>query len=251
MGENPRPRKPRKPAKALSAHQAGKVASHKKATYDPDAPADETEPLTPAQMSVLILVAENLSNEEIGQRRNVSPETVAKHIENTYRKLGVKTRAGAAIWANRGAPARECGPEGDARQEVAMDFGRTVPLTPRKAAGFLADASLVGTKASPVAAKASTFVPDASPAVAAGDRSAANPSPFTAKASPFAAKASPFAAKASPFAANASPFCQSADTFPAKPSPFPPKASPFPLNPSPALPASPGTKPTNRKKNQT
>jgi DNA-binding NarL/FixJ family response regulator len=91
MGENPRPRKP---TKALSAHEAGKVAPHKKPTYDPDA----EEKLTPGQEEVLNLVAEGLSDSEISRKKGIAIKTVQKHIENTYKKLKVKTRAGAVTW---------------------------------------------------------------------------------------------------------------------------------------------------------
>ncbi len=98
MGKNPRSRKPRQPARALSAHQAGKLASHKKPTYDPDAPAGPAEHLTEGEMDVITLVAENLSDPEISQKRGTKIATVQKHIENAYKKLKVNTRAGAAIW---------------------------------------------------------------------------------------------------------------------------------------------------------
>ncbi len=101
MGENPRPRKKRRSSKALSAHEAGKVASHKKPTYDPDAPADPEEKLTPGQEGVLNLVAEGLSDSEISRKKGIAIKTVQKHIENTYKKLKVNTRAGAAIWLLR------------------------------------------------------------------------------------------------------------------------------------------------------
>ena len=98
MGENPRPRKPRRSAKALSAHQAGKVASHKKPTYDPDAPAEPEEKLTAGEEEVLNLIAEDMSDLEISRKKGIAVKTVQKHIENTYKKLKVNTRAGAAIW---------------------------------------------------------------------------------------------------------------------------------------------------------
>ena len=98
MGENPRPRKKRRSSNALSAHEAGKVASHKNPTYDPDAPAEPEEKLTPGQQEVLNLVAEGLSDSEISQKKGIAIKTVQKHIENTYKKLKVKTRAGAVIW---------------------------------------------------------------------------------------------------------------------------------------------------------
>lgn len=47
---------------------------------------------------MLSLVADDQSNAEIAKREKITQSTVEKHIENIYPKLGVKTRAGAAIW---------------------------------------------------------------------------------------------------------------------------------------------------------
>lgn len=51
--------------------------------------------LTATERAVLALVAEGLTNQAIGRRLTVSPRTVAKHLENIYRKLGVTNRAAA------------------------------------------------------------------------------------------------------------------------------------------------------------
>jgi DNA-binding CsgD family transcriptional regulator len=52
--------------------------------------------LTAREREVLDLVAEGRTNAEIAERLWISPETVRKHLENVYAKLGVHTRTAAA-----------------------------------------------------------------------------------------------------------------------------------------------------------
>jgi LuxR family maltose regulon positive regulatory protein len=61
------------------------------------------EPLTERELEILQLVAEGLSNREIGQRLYLSLPTVKWHTSNIYGKLGVKNRTTAV------AKARELG----------------------------------------------------------------------------------------------------------------------------------------------
>jgi DNA-binding CsgD family transcriptional regulator len=57
--------------------------------------------LTPREGEVLGHVAEGRTNAEIGWLLDVSPETVRKHLENAYAKLGVHTRTAAvALFGN-------------------------------------------------------------------------------------------------------------------------------------------------------
>ena len=51
--------------------------------------------LTPRELDVLRAVANGLSTEDIAGRLVVSTSTVRKHLENTYRKLGVSSRTAA------------------------------------------------------------------------------------------------------------------------------------------------------------
>ena len=51
--------------------------------------------LTPREREVIAHVAEGRTNGEIGHLLSISPETVRKHLENTYEKLGVHTRSAA------------------------------------------------------------------------------------------------------------------------------------------------------------
>ncbi len=53
--------------------------------------------LTAQERRTLVLVAAGLSNGEIAQRMGVATCTVRKHLEHTYRKLGVTNRLAAAV----------------------------------------------------------------------------------------------------------------------------------------------------------
>jgi HD-GYP domain-containing protein (c-di-GMP phosphodiesterase class II) len=55
--------------------------------------------LTAREMDVLRLVARGLSMKEIGASLGISPKTADNHIQNLYAKIGVRTRAGATLFA--------------------------------------------------------------------------------------------------------------------------------------------------------
>jgi len=55
--------------------------------------------LTPRELDVIRLVAEGLSNKEIGHLLAISPRTVNFHLDNLFVKLGVRSRTEAAILA--------------------------------------------------------------------------------------------------------------------------------------------------------
>jgi DNA-binding CsgD family transcriptional regulator len=55
--------------------------------------------ITEREAQVLGLVAAGKSNQEIGNDLFISPRTVARHLENTFAKLSISTRAEAAVWA--------------------------------------------------------------------------------------------------------------------------------------------------------
>jgi HD-GYP domain-containing protein (c-di-GMP phosphodiesterase class II) len=56
--------------------------------------------LTAREVEVLGLVARGLSNKEIAQRLFISPKTVRNHVEHIYVKIGVSSRAAAALFAS-------------------------------------------------------------------------------------------------------------------------------------------------------
>ena len=62
-------------------------------------PADE--PLTEREVEVLRLVAQGLSNEEIGNRLFISERTVRTHVSNILGKLHLANRTQAALYALR------------------------------------------------------------------------------------------------------------------------------------------------------
>lgn len=58
-----------------------------------DSPLD----LTPRQRVVVELIAQGLRNREIAQRLGISLHTVRRHVEALLKRLGVPTRAAAAV----------------------------------------------------------------------------------------------------------------------------------------------------------
>jgi DNA-binding NarL/FixJ family response regulator len=57
----------------------------------------ESLDLTPRQRVVIELVAEGLRNQEIADRLGISLHTVRRHVEALLKRLGVHTRAAAAV----------------------------------------------------------------------------------------------------------------------------------------------------------
>lgn len=55
--------------------------------------------LTERELAVLTLVAQGLTNAQIGARLFISPKTVSIHVSSILRKLRVSSRVHAAIWA--------------------------------------------------------------------------------------------------------------------------------------------------------
>lgn len=55
--------------------------------------------LSEREIEVIGLLATGLSNKEIGKRLGISPRTVQHHSIHIYDKIGVKSRAGAALYA--------------------------------------------------------------------------------------------------------------------------------------------------------
>jgi HD-GYP domain-containing protein (c-di-GMP phosphodiesterase class II) len=55
--------------------------------------------MTPREIEVLRLVAAGLTAKEVGRRLDLSPKTVDHHIQSIYGKIGVATRAAAALYA--------------------------------------------------------------------------------------------------------------------------------------------------------
>jgi DNA-binding NarL/FixJ family response regulator len=65
-------------------------------------PIDPLEALGPREREVLELVANGLSNQEIGLRMGLAERTVKHYMTNVLKKLQVRSRVEAALLAARG-----------------------------------------------------------------------------------------------------------------------------------------------------
>ena len=75
-------------------------------SFDMGVPANETlNGLTKRELEILRLVAEGLSNDEIGKKIFISPKTVKTHLRNIFDKLQVRNRFKAALWLMPGRSA--------------------------------------------------------------------------------------------------------------------------------------------------
>jgi len=106
----PRPHRPAMPEDAAAALLREEVAQRR---LDPDAvgavltaagrpaPArtDRPDGLTDRQVEVLRLLAAGLSNPEIAARLVVSRRTAEHHVQDIYARIGVSSRAAAALYA--------------------------------------------------------------------------------------------------------------------------------------------------------
>ncbi|WAJ29491.1 helix-turn-helix transcriptional regulator [Antarcticirhabdus aurantiaca] len=86
-----------------------KLAALRSATQHAPSAAG-TECLTEKELGVLKLVCEGLSDAEIAERLRLSRHTVRNHLSSVFRKIGVKRRGAAMVWA------RERGVAGSAAQ---------------------------------------------------------------------------------------------------------------------------------------
>lgn len=68
---------------------------------DKDSEGEGLDNLTPREGEVLELVAEGLTNREIGQELTISPKTVARHRENIMQKLNLHSRTELVKYAIR------------------------------------------------------------------------------------------------------------------------------------------------------
>jgi len=50
------------------------------------------------EVEVLRLIAKGRSNKEVAAELVIAPKTVGSHVEHIYAKIGVRTRAGAALF---------------------------------------------------------------------------------------------------------------------------------------------------------
>lgn len=105
---------PRPYRDALSAEKATEVlvAKAQKGAFDPamvmavaeaagQTPPVITRPagLTEREAEVVGLLARGLQTKQIARKLEISPKTVDRHIQNSYRKIGVSSRAAATLFA--------------------------------------------------------------------------------------------------------------------------------------------------------
>jgi len=64
--------------------------------------------LTEREIQILRLVADGHTNASIARALDVSPRTIAKHLEHLYRKLGVSSRAAAVSRMTMPGPIPDC-----------------------------------------------------------------------------------------------------------------------------------------------
>ena len=57
--------------------------------------------LTPKETQILRLIAQGASNKTIAGKLTISPNTAKTHLYNIFRKINVKNRLQAALWAQR------------------------------------------------------------------------------------------------------------------------------------------------------
>ena len=62
-------------------------------------PADRPAGLSEREVEVIRLVARGLSNRDIAKTLVISPRTAEHHVQHIYAKIGVSTRASAAMFA--------------------------------------------------------------------------------------------------------------------------------------------------------
>ncbi|MFP5319965.1 MAG: response regulator [Acidimicrobiia bacterium] len=72
----------------------------------PPAAADGVESLTQQERRILDLIAEGLTNRQIGERMFLAEKTVKNYVSNVLMKLGMSRRSEAAAYAARAAERR-------------------------------------------------------------------------------------------------------------------------------------------------
>jgi HD-GYP domain-containing protein (c-di-GMP phosphodiesterase class II) len=104
--------RPHRPAMAPEAAGEALVAAGRTRRLDPDAVAavlkatGQAVPkmphpagLTDREAQVIAMVARGLQTKQIGHRLGISTKTADRHLQNAYAKIGVSTRAAAAMFA--------------------------------------------------------------------------------------------------------------------------------------------------------
>ena len=75
------------------------VAAVLAAAGQPSPRPDRPSGLTPRETEVIVLVARGLQTKQVARLLGISPKTADHHLQNAYAKIGVSTRAAAAVFA--------------------------------------------------------------------------------------------------------------------------------------------------------
>jgi DNA-binding NarL/FixJ family response regulator len=70
-----------------------------KASGQASAPVARPAGLTEREAEVVGLLARGLQTKQVARHLSISAKTADRHVENAYRKIGVSTRAAAAVFA--------------------------------------------------------------------------------------------------------------------------------------------------------
>ncbi len=83
---------------ALSPTIARRIMEHFQRTGPVDG---DIEPLTARETDVLTMVSKGFRNAEVARALGLAESTIATHVKSIYRKLGISSRAEAALHASR------------------------------------------------------------------------------------------------------------------------------------------------------
>ncbi|MBI1800767.1 MAG: response regulator transcription factor [Chloroflexi bacterium] len=83
----------------ISRQLAGKILGEFARTMRQAKSPDSREPLSEREVAVLRLVASGLTNREVAEQMNLSPNTVKYHLKNISQKLHLHNRAQAVAYA--------------------------------------------------------------------------------------------------------------------------------------------------------
>jgi DNA-binding CsgD family transcriptional regulator len=83
-----------------------KAAGHEESVAPASRRAQHPGGLSGREVEVLGLAAKGLTTRQIADRLYISAKTADHHIQHVYTKIGVSTRAAAALWAMQHAVVR-------------------------------------------------------------------------------------------------------------------------------------------------
>jgi PAS domain S-box-containing protein len=87
-----------------------KLAGLRRATKPSSQPSIELDELTNRERDILGLICQGQSDEDMSKSLGLSPNTIRNHVSSLFRKIGVRRRAAAIIWAReRGVSGRDAG----------------------------------------------------------------------------------------------------------------------------------------------